>query len=418
MERDQAILDLSKEAVDTAIAEQQQSGVNLWACGGAIAASLLLLFDAWEKEPLNLTLVGLYIAGLAPIIDLIVGWTQQFASRLATANSRAFRRLHEYSHLRLATLWRGGMSVGLLYLSVVLSDHVSLLTTILGSAWHLFFGLVAVTTVWATGIPWVTKASREPALSITASIHVVMALFCAVVAYGYLSLAKIPQPGSSTAPIKIGLLSLLSAYLIYLLLLHIRRPWSVERLMMTRRQLILGRISALDAHRRIAGTILGFEGGDAILDRALDLRIDLAECEEQDARCALGIEELQKSLALMSTNWENYSADEREEWLELTDSETETASDRFEECTGWLSDLRNGLSSLDSEVVTVRKTTPVSFRRLELEINRALTDLRTRLTALEMNQAMRKNSLALLVEQRKIFTRAGLRVTPERGITK
>jgi hypothetical protein len=356
----EVLLNLLDQEIAYAQSEEQRSGWTLWALGGALAAAALLLLTTWEAGPFSLQTTAKWVLVIALPADLAINllWTW---SGSPVATRRTYRYLHEIEHQQVALSWRAFHFLGVLSIALWLSHDVLKLAVYFVVGWYALlaiFGIVLIPLASAE-LPYLQK----PVLSKWGG-RVFGALLSVLMAgsmYAYVITLPPLLPGTRTTELKVALLLVSSSYLIFRLLMGIRQPWQVRRLVTTRRELALGQMDLLAAVRTTRAALIG-GGPQLALEEHLTKTLALAsEARECAARAQSLIVEYVSGWANLEEQWGTLRSQDRKKRLDLADNSLDAIEEATKELRKWITRVQGRQVDFNRHYGQMQRESPASF---------------------------------------------------------
>jgi hypothetical protein len=363
----ETLLNLLDQEIAYAQSEEQRSGWTLWAVGGALAAAALLLLTTWEAGPFSLHTTAKWTLVIALPVDLAINllWTWSGSS---VATRRTYRYLHEIEHQQVALSWRAFHYLVLLSIALWLSHDVSKLAVYFVVGWYALlatFGILLIPLASAE-LPYLQKPvlSRWGGRVFGALLYVLMGGSM----YAYVSSLPPLLPGTRTTELKVALLLVSSSYLVFRLLLGLRQPWQVRRLVATRRELALGQLDLPTAIRTARVALIG---GGAQLALEEHLRNTLALASEA-RECAVQVQSL---IVDYTHAWAGLEADsshltppQRNKRLDQCDGSLDAIQEATKELRKWVTRVRKRQSDFSTYYGRMQRESPASFAEGQEEV--------------------------------------------------
>lgn len=354
------LLELLDQEIAYAQSEEQRGGWTLWAIGGALAAAALVLLSTWEAGAFSLQTTAKWVLVIALPVDLAVNYLWTWSGS-GVETRRTYRYLHEREHQQVALGWRALHFIALTMIAVWVSHGVWKPAVLFVVGWYALLAIVGVIIIPFTSaeLPYLQKPSVSQRGAIIFGVLLSVMMVGSI--YAYFQSLPVLQPGSRTTELKVALLLVTSSYLWFRLLIGLRQPWQVRRLVTTRRELALGKTDLATAVRTAEVALIG---GGAQLALEEHLRKTLALQTEARA-CAVRAQSL---ITEHARAWEAW----KEEWAGLAHQEREKrrdqASDALDSIREAVNDLRKWIirvqqrqADFDKHYGRMQRESPASF---------------------------------------------------------
>jgi hypothetical protein len=354
------LLDLLDQEISHAYSEEQRGGWTLWAVGGALSAAALLLLTTWEAGAFSVRTTAKWVLVIGLPVDLAVNylWTWTDASR---DTRRTYRYLREREHQQIALAWRALHFLTLLSIAVWVSEDVFRPAAWFVIGWYALLSItgIVITPFLAAELPYLQK----PWIFEKGAV-VFGSLLCVVMAgsmYAYVQTLPSLQPGTRTAELKVALLLITASYLFFRLLLGLRQPWQVRRLVTIRRELALGQMDLPTAARTAQMTLLG-GGAQLALEEHLRKTAALhAEAKECSVRAQSLVEEFTREWSALQQEWSQLTPAERQKRYDRADGSLDTIQEATKDLRKWITRVQRRQSDFSKLYGRLQRESPASF---------------------------------------------------------
>lgn len=354
------LLDLLDREIGYAQSQEQRAGWTLWAISGALAAIFLLLLTTWEAGQFSFRTTAKWILVVALPVDLAInllwGW-----SASATDARPGYRYFHEFEHQQIGYGWRELHFILVLWIAISISHDIWTPATVFVIVWYGLLALIglALIPLSSAELPFLQK----PLVSKRGTLIFLFVLFiligCSVCAY-LRSISPL-RPGARATELKIAVLLVASSCLVFRLLLGIRQPWQLRRLVATRRELALGEIE-LEAAIRTARVLLIGGGAQLALEAHLrktkTLLLEARECAERTRSLII---EYQPWWEALQQKWSGLSPKQRRNALEGSDDSLDTIEEATKVLRKWIARVQKRESDLNRYYAQMQRESPASF---------------------------------------------------------
>jgi hypothetical protein len=354
------LVELLNQEIAFAQSEEQRSGWTLWALAGAGAALVFFALDAVESEQLSLLVAAKWVVVIAIPVDLIVNslWTWSVHSG---EPRRVYRFLLEFEHQQVAFGWRIAHSLGILVIALGVREGVWIPAVVVTVLWYGLLILVAMIVIPAAGaeLPYLVKpllSKRNTLLGLAVGSLLVLG---SAVSYA-VTLPPI-QAGSSTAELRLALVSVTVSYLCFRLLLGIRHPWQLRRLVSIRRDLALGRLTLGQAAGATEVALLSAGPQQVLHEHLRTTTLFADEAREYGASALQRIADLAEDWGEVQTRWADLSKIEARAEIERLEDLLDEIGDTRSELNKWTRRVSWRLNAVSQHFDRMRRESPTAF---------------------------------------------------------
>lgn len=354
------LVELLNQEIAFAQSEEQRSGWTLWALAGAVAGLIFFALDTLESEQLSLLVTAKWIVVIAIPVDLIVNslWTWSVHSG---EPRRAYRFLLEFEHQQVAFGWRIAHSVGILAIAVGVREGVWIPAVVVAVLWYGLLIMVAMIVIPAAGaeLPYLVKpplSKRNTLLGLAVGSFLVLG---SAVSYA-VTLPPIHAEGSTTE-LRLALVSVTVSCLFFRLLLGIRHPWQLRRLVSIRRDVALGRLTLGQAAGATEVALLSAGPQQVLHEHLRTTTLFVDEAREYAASALQRIADVAEDWGEVQTRWADLSHIEARAEIERLEDLLDEIGDTRAELNKWMHRVLSRLNAVSEHFDQMRRESPMAF---------------------------------------------------------
>ena len=348
-------VDFEIQRIDT---EQSRKGWTFWAVLGAAGSGVWLILDQFGSVLHVITVLQLTLCFTSVVISFILISNSLLPQSLNKNFSLRFRSAKEMNRLQI--LFELIRSVGILLISLLITDGVSLSSRILTGVIFGFLALLCLGALIFSLFGLAMQVPSKPDSRTNLGFGIALVLLSWIV-YSYTAAAMSSPDGISSADFRMAGLIVAVSYLIPVMASQLTASPLLSSLIEIRRDLAMGRIDCENAAQQLDIAVLGMKTEDLL---------------QEDVRKILqNLENVNRQLALQSTSFENFNYSEMENVPE-------------QEFKAWLSsfiDLNTNLSDNNAKLIdATNKQLNILGRRIMFlpknsETSRAVAAVRSKM---------------------------------------